>query len=197
MMLETIVTAPWRSLSAATALILAACLLPGCNQNGDTTRIINNTVSDCGLIRSDLRSTWAVTIEHVTPLTLQDCTGTAPGLSSTAVTSSGGVINFTNVDVFGSDGSTSFRIQADGADAAQPLELDAIVQADSCLALVRVWDFDDTKHFYFQCIGTLDIPSGTISGSCDSAEVDSNGDQSTDTSCSLSASPGMAVSVTP
>ena len=173
---------------ACAVILLVTVFAVACNDSGNTT-IINEGI-DCLLVRDHLIGTWTVDLATATP-SLQDCTGRAPGLTTT-LTTIDFPATYANADIFGSDGSTSFKVLADrsdtpGDDATQPVELTGTVQADSCLAMIRVWD--QTNDLYFQCIGAFAISNGTISnGGCDSAEIDSDADGQLDTSCSLSTS---------
>ena len=166
------------------ALILGTTLLAGCD-DGNTT-IINQGL-DCELIRDNLVGDWTIDISSGSR-TLQNCTGMAPGISGTIVTISNFPGVYAGMDVFGSDGSTSFKIVGDRTDVNEDPTVDAevtgTVQADSCLALLRVWDSDE--DLYVQCIGSFTIFNGTLSGACDSVEIDSDVDGQLDTSCSLS-----------
>jgi hypothetical protein len=160
-----------------------ATLAVSCNDSGNTT-IINQGL-DCQLIRDDLVGTWTVNLAAATP-SLQNCTGLDTGLNGTGVGTDDFPATYAPMDVFGSDGSTSFKLQADRTDAKNdPIspELTGTVQADSCLAMVRVWDRTDA--LFFQCIGTFTISNKTLSGACDSAEIDSDVNGQLDTSCSL------------
>ncbi len=167
-------------------LLFGATLLAGCNDSGNTT-IINQGL-DCGLIRDDLVGDWTIDMTSGSR-NLQNCTGLAPGISGTVLINGfpGTYGGLDGVDIFGSDGSTSFKILGDrtgsGDDPAVDEELTGTVQADSCLTLLRVWDQDEA--LYVQCIGTFTISNGTLSGSCDSVEIDSDADGQLDTSCSL------------
>ena len=67
------------------------------------------------------------------------------------------------------------------------------VQADSCLGILRVWNRTDA--LFFQCIGVFDRSKLILSGSCDSAEIDSDGVGGLDTSCSLNSGIGFAASI--
>jgi len=180
-------------------MVIGTSLLASCNSSGNTTTVINQGL-DCGLVRNDLLGTWNVSLGFGTR-SLQNCTGIAPGLNNTSITTADFPATYASayVDVFGSDGSTSYKILADrtGQSNDDPLtsdELDGTVQADSCLALVRVWDRTDA--LYIQCIGTLKRTNGTVSGSCDSVEIDSDGVGGIDTSCSLSATVSFDASIT-
>ena len=177
------------------ALLGGAALLAGCNDSGNTTTIINQGL-DCGLIRDDLVGDWTIDITAASR-TLQNCTGLAPGISNTIVTLDNLPGDFAGMDVFGSDGSTSFKISADRTDidddpSVSP-EVTGTVQADSCLALARVWDADEA--LFIQCIGTFTISNGTLSGGCDSVEIDSDVDGQLDTSCSLDSSLAFNASI--
>jgi hypothetical protein len=160
-----------------------ASLAVSCNDSGNTT-IINQGL-DCGLIREDLLGTWTVNLTAASR-TLQNCTGIDLSYETTTVATNDFPAAYSPMDVFGSDGSTSFKLLSDrsdvGNDTVNP-ELTGSVQADSCLGIVRLWD--KTDGLFFQCIGTFTISSQTLSGSCDSAEIDSDVDGQLDTSCSL------------
>jgi hypothetical protein len=177
------------------ALLGGTALLAGCNDSGNTTTIINQGI-DCGLIRDDLVGDWTIDVTAATR-TLQNCTGLAPGISGTGVLLNNLPGDYAGMDVFGSDGSTSFKINGDrtdsGGDASVNPEVTGTVQADSCLALVRVWDSDEA--LFMQCIGTFTISNGTLSGGCDSVEIDSDVDGQLDTSCSLDSSLAFNASI--
>lgn len=173
----------WTRPLAYALMPLIATLVVSCNDNGNTT-IINQGI-DCGLIREDLIGTWNVSLTAASR-TLQNCTGLDPSLDTTTVGTNDFPAAYSPMDVFGSDGSTSFKLLSDrsdlGNDTADP-ELTGSVQADSCLGIVRLWD--KTDALFFQCIGTFTISNKTLSGACDSAEIDSDVDGQLDTSCSL------------
>jgi hypothetical protein len=183
----------WTRALAYAALTLVATLAMSCNSSGNTT-IINQGL-DCGLVRQDLIGTWTVSLGAATP-SLQNCTGLDPTLNGTGVGTNDFPATYSPMDVFGSDGSTSYKLQSDRTDAkndtANP-ELTGSVQADSCLAMARVWDRTDV--LFFQCIGTFTISNGTLSGACDSAEIDSDADGQLDTSCSLSTNVSFNASI--
>lgn len=169
------------------AVLFGTALLAGCNDSGNTTTVINQGI-DCGLIRDDLVGDWTIDMTSASR-SVQNCTGLTPGLSGTILIDDfprtyGGP---DGVDVFGSEGSTSFQIVGDRSDSGDDLtvsrEITGTVQADSCLALLRVWDPDEA--LYVQCIGTFTISNGTLSGACDSIEIDTDANDQTDTSCSL------------
>jgi len=177
---------------ACAVLSVVATLAVSCNDSGNTT-IINGL--DCQLVRDDLVGTWVVNLGTGAP-TLQNCTGLDTGLNGTGVATNDFPATYSPMDVFGSDGSTSFRLQADRTginnDTRDP-ELTGSVEADSCLAMVRVWD--RTDQLFFQCIGTFSRNNLTLSGTCDSAEIDSDVDGQLDTSCSLSSDPTFAAGI--
>lgn len=164
-------------------LLFGTTLLAGCNDSGNTT-IINQGL-DCGLIRDDLVGDWTIDMTSGSR-NLQNCTGPPPGITQTGVLINDFPREYAGMNVFGSDGSTSFQISGDrtgGGDPTVLVEVTGTVQADSCLALLRVWDQDEA--LYVQCIGSFTIANGTLSGSCDSVEIDSDADGFLDTSCSL------------
>jgi hypothetical protein len=165
-------------------LTVFATLTLSCNDSGNTT-IVNGL--DCNLVRDDLIGTWVVNLGAGSPA-LQNCTGSGTGLNGSVVGTDDFPATYSPMDVFGSDGSTSFKLQSDRTDAkndARDPELTGSVQADSCLALVRVWDRTDA--LFFQCIGTFNRNNLTLTGACDSAELDTAITGQLDTSCSLSA----------
>jgi len=176
-------------------LTVLATLAVSCNDSGNT--IINGL--DCQLVRDDLVGTWVVNLGSGSR-TLQNCTSVItpfpPGVNGATVAANDFPATYSPMDVFGSLGSTSFGLQADRTgsnnDTRDP-ELTGSVQADSCLAMVRVWDRTDA--LFFQCIGTFNRTNLTLSGTCDSAEVDFNGDGGLDTSCSLSSDVTFAAGI--
>ena len=166
-------------------LVIGLGLSLACEDIEGDTIIVNGL--DCGLIRDDLIGSWQVTYVVSGSVSLEDCTGLDPGLSGNITTGPGTAI-YADVDVLGSDSSTSFKVL--WLDLVTGLnttvgDLTGSIQADSCLAIIRTWEDDDDA--YIQCIGTFDPVTGTILGVCDSAEVDTNGDELPDTSCSLGA----------
>jgi hypothetical protein len=165
----------------STSLALGLCLglLTGCS-NDETTNIVG---LDCGLVRFDLTGDWVVDFALGTR-TLVNCD--VPAFDGTSVSVSGAPVTYSNVTVFGSDESASFQVLADLDPLADPTEeLVGAVEADSCLALFRVWDDDDET--YIQCLGTFSRSSQTIPASCDSVEVDLSADGVIDATCDLSA----------
>jgi len=177
-------------------LPVLATLAVSCNDNGNTT-IINGL--DCNLVRDDLVGTWVVNLGSGSR-TLQNCTSVIsplpPGVNGATVATNDFPATYFPMDVFGSQGSTSFGLQADRTDSNNDTrnpELTGSVQADSCLAMVRVWD--RTDQLFFQCIGTFNRTNLTLSGTCDSAEIDFNVDGQLDTSCSLSSDVTFAAGI--
>lgn len=176
-----------RKKSLAHAIVLLVAVSAVACEDKNTT-VVNQGL-DCGLIRDDLVGNWTVSLGSLTP-TLQNCTGLDPTFNNTLVGTDDFPATYGSMDVFGSDGSTSFKLVADrsgpGDDPTQAVEFTGSVQADSCLAIVRVWS--ETDALYFQCIGTFTLSNRTLSGACDSAEIDSDTprDGQLDTSCSLS-----------
>lgn len=168
------------------AVLVLATLAVSCDENNT---IINQGL-DCGLIRDNLVGDWIVDVSTGTP-TLVNCTG--PGASTIPPNTMITTVNdfpatYESVDVFGSDGSTSFKLLGDravGGDSLVDAEFTGSVQADSCLALLRFWVMTD--QLYLQCIGTFDPDTLLFSGACDSAEIDTDTDGELDASCSLSA----------
>ena len=171
----------------ALLFLLALGLTLGCNNNGDT--IIINQGLDCGLIRNDLLGDWLVSF---TPgsTTLVNCDdgGASDG---TPVGVPPGTRTFTNVTVFASASSTSFVVLADGPDRSD--ELKGNVEADSCLALLQIWEEDDLA--WMQCIGEFDVASRTISAVCDSADLDLDMTRGPDVTCDLNTSLSVAVAL--
>jgi len=176
-------------------LLVLATLAISCNDNGTT--IINGL--DCNLVRDDLVGSWVVNL-GAGARTLQNCTSVISplpaGVNGATVATTDFPATYSRMDVFGSQGSTSFGLQADRSDSnndTRAVELTGSVQADSCLAMVRVWDRTDA--LFFQCIGTFNRNNLTLSGTCDSAEIDFNVDGELDTSCSLSSDVTFAAAI--
>ncbi|MGH9798372.1 MAG: hypothetical protein ACRD5D_09500, partial [Candidatus Polarisedimenticolia bacterium] len=129
--------------------------------------------------------------------TLLDCTGFNPAVEGTVMTTMNASIVYTNTDVFGNDASPSFRVEADptGLDDDTNVDPELVINigADSCQAFFRVWDFDN--DLFVQCIGNFERSNGTISTFCDSAEVDTDGNFTADTTCSFDTSIAVALEV--
>lgn|SRR5262245_3854792 len=163
------------------AVLLTSALLvlalPACDEEGDT--IVNNYNGiDCGLIRADLDGDWFVTLTLDSAF-LQNCDD--PSWDGTVVDVPAGTVAYTNVVSFASPSGASFS--AVGAGPIRGNELLASIEADSCLALVQVWQEDDQG--WVQCLGTLDRVNNLINTICDSFDVDSNLDGAGDVACDL------------
>ena len=165
----------------ATAL-LALVALGGCNDsnNGDT---INVNGLDCGLVRDDMVGRWTVSYTQATRSTINCDNAT---FNNKPVTVVGGVTNnFDTVTVIASPGSTSFTANASGP-VGKDNELMANIEADSCLALVQIWE--DAEGGWVQCIGTADLANRLLNVICDSFDLDTDADGAADTACSLNGS---------
>ncbi len=173
--------------------ILLLLLLPlaACSDDGDT--IILDGL-DCGLVRADLTGDWVVTFVSGSR-TLVNCDD--PALDGTVVDVTSIPQTFSNVLVVGSGGSAGFQVVGNDASLPHLTELIANVEADSCLALVTIWEGLDDDAF-FQCIGTFDLDTLSIAAFCDSAEIDPLPDDGLigDT-CDLNASIAVSVDVFP
>jgi hypothetical protein len=151
----------------------------GCTEEGDTI-IVNGL--DCGLIRNDLILDWVVTFDTLPSASaLSNCDGATPG-GVTSVTVNGTPVTYFDVTVIASPSSSSFVVFADGPNLLSE-ELVASIEADSCLALVQVWQ--NPESGWVQCFGTFDRSNGTIPIFCDSMEFDSNADRIPDVACDL------------
>jgi len=167
----------------ALALLLGASA--ACNRSGDNV-IVNNNL-DCGLVRTDLFGSWVVTFTPGTT-TLTNCDNVAK--NGVAVDVAGTPTTYTNVQAIASPSGASFDVIGQGPNL--PNELIASVEADSCLALVQLWENDDQG--WIQCIGTLDRASRSISAVCDSADLDTNANGAPDVACDLTSSFSVAIS---
>jgi hypothetical protein len=169
-------------------MALAAGLLAGCD---DTEEITNVLGLDCGLIASDLRGDWTVTLDAAARSTT-NCDVDPMGNDGTPISTSSTPTTYPDVFVFASDESTSFQVTGGPAN-----ELIVSVEADSCLALAQIWE--DDENAYLICVGTFDIPSQSFSATCDSVELDLDlvGDMVADESCDLNASIQASIGVTP
>jgi hypothetical protein len=166
------------------ALFLTLGLTLACEgDEGDTNVFISGL--DCGLIRNDLLGTWTVTFA-ADGTELVNCDD--PAFDNTVVDVVGGDVVFNNVNAIASPSSTTFIALGVGPNLTGPssYELIATVEADSCLALVQVWEEDDQA--WMQCIGTLDLTSARIDTLCDSADIDSDADELADVACDLNIS---------
>ena len=173
-------------------LVLCLGLAVGCGDDGDT--IIINEGIDCGLIRNDLLGDWLATFGSDST-TLVNCDD---GVSGRTIAAGGGSVLFSNVTVLASPSSTSFQVFGTGSNLVTAFELIANVEADSCLALVQVWDdvdFVGDTPAWVQCIGTFDRGNLSISTVCDSVDLDTDFNESPDTACDLNTSFIMAVAL--
>lgn len=141
----------------------------GCTEEGDTI-VVDGL--DCGLIRNDLIGDWVVSFV-AGGATLVNCDD-VPSSDGALVDVAAGTTSYAGVTVFASDKSSSFLILFDDPNTPQN-EMIGSVEADSCLALVQIWESDD--GVWMQCLGTFDRANGTIRGVCDSVDLpNSNGD---------------------
>jgi hypothetical protein len=165
---------------ALVILTLGLMTLPACSKNDNTTLV--NTGLGCGLVRRELTGTWQVSFTTNSVVTANCAPVSFNGMPISVNSTSK---NYSIDQAFGSDTAAAFQVTGDGSssDPVNP-ELIGSVQADSCLALFRVWDSSDMA--YIQCIGTFDRPSGTIAGSCDSADIDNPVGGSIEATCDLS-----------
>lgn len=165
-------------------LLLTLGLTLACEGDEEYTTVVVGGF-DCGLIRNDLLGTWTVTFAPgSTELVFCD----DPAFDNVVVDVLGGDVTFTNVNAIASPSSTTFIALGVGPNLTGPTsyELLATVEADSCLALVQVWEEDDQA--WMQCIGTLDLTSARIDTICDSADLDTDGDEEADVACDLNTS---------
>jgi len=186
---ETSVSVAPRVTGAAVAVLLAG-FLSGCDRTNGDTIVVNGL--DCGLVRADLTGTWTVTFSAA-GATLTNCqnatfNGTAVGVGSGSTQYSVGQ------DVIASPSGSAFTALGVGPNALAN-ELMASVEADSCLALVQVWD--QTDKGWVQCLGTLDRTTRLISTVCDAMDLDTNADGQPDNACDLSVSFRASVALSP
>jgi hypothetical protein len=173
-------------LLVVSSLFVGLGLLTACEEGA--TLIVNNEGLDCLLERFDLTGTWDVRFDAESSTALFNCdnglfNGLPVGVDRSLKTYGG-------VSVLGSVESTSFVVVGDRTGPGNDVQADeliASVEADSCLAFLRIWEADD--NVYFQCIRTLNRDTSTIAASCDSAEVDDNTDGSVDDVCDLDDTP--------
>jgi hypothetical protein len=165
-------------------LALVAC-------SDDTTTVVD---LDCGLIYSDLRTDWVVDFTQNVSTTLAGCDADASS-NGDPLDVDTAAVTYGDVLVTASNDSASFQVLGDIDVSAPVSELIAGIHADTCLALVQVWEDDDNA--YVQCIGTLNRGSGVIQATCDSAAVSSAGDGVIDTTCALISSIGATISILP
>jgi len=168
-----------RSVSVLTlaGLLLGLVVLVACSDETNTT-VIDGL--DCGLVREDLAGTWVVDFVTATR-TLTNCED--PADDGTSVTVPSPAISFANVGIDGSQDSASFGVFGRTASYEVDPELTVGVNADSCLALARVWI--QSEDLFVLCLGTFDRGSRTINAFCDSVEVDFDVDETIDNSCDV------------
>lgn len=178
-----------RLTGAAAAVLLAGGLL-GCDRTNGDTIVVNGL--DCGLVRADLTGTWTVTF-LAAGSTLTNCQNAS--FNGTAVGVSSGPTAYTvGQEVIASPSGSAFTALGVGPNALAN-ELMASVEADSCLALVQVWD--QTDKGWVQCLGTLDRTTRIIGTVCDAMDLDTNADGQPDNACDLSASFQASVVLSP
>ncbi len=189
---------PWTRLAALGAASLALAILPGCDNGNRTTQIVNQGL-DCGLVRTELlpnpTSYWQINVTGGSR-TLENCDN-GSSASGNAISIAGGIVNYSGINVSGGDQAVTFVVTGDrtdsGGDIVNP-ELIASVEADSCLAMFRVWD--KTNKLFLVCIGTFDRALHTINpAGCDSVEVDTDVNGAIDYACSLSNSIGATADI--
>lgn len=174
-------------------LFLLACLavvLPGCDDENAT--IVN---FDCGMIFADLRTDWTVDFQSSINTTVTACDngGTHNGDPLSVSTAP---VTYGDVLVTASNDSASFAVEGDlGAFSPAGPELVAAAEVDTCIVFFQVWEDDDDA--YVHCIGRLDINTGLLPATCDSAAVDGNLDGVPEETCDLQTSLNVTVDIGP
>jgi len=167
-----------KRMTTTLALLCGLLLLGSCTtQEGDT---INVSGLDCGLVRADMAGNWTVTFNADSATTV-NCDN--PPQNGALVTEGGATVVYAGAVAFPGPSGASFNANAFGPNA-RPNELMASIEADSCLALVQLWQ--EAAHGWVQCIGTLDRQSRLISSVCDAIDLDTNSDGAADVACDLS-----------
>lgn len=160
------------------ALMGGLALLGSCTtQQGDTI-LVNGL--DCGLVRADLAGNWIVTFIADSATTV-NCD--VPAQNGATVSVSGASVVYANAAAFPGPSGASFNANATGPNNL-PNELMASVEADSCLALVQLWQ--QAAHGWVQCIGTLDRQTRLIAAVCDAIDLDTDLNGAGDVACDLS-----------
>jgi hypothetical protein len=160
------------------ALLVSLALLGSCTtQEGDTI-IVNGL--DCGLVRADLAGDWVVTFIADSATTV-NCD--VPAQNGATVTVSPATVVYAGAIAFPGPSGASFNAIAAGPNGLSN-ELMASVEADSCLALVQLWQ--QSAQGWAQCVGTLDRQTRLISSVCDAIDLDTNSDGAADVACDLS-----------
>lgn len=153
-----------RNLRLALLLPLLALSL-SCHE-GDT--IVNQTTTDCGLIRSDLLGTWNVSVAPGSTK-LFNCSD--PAFNNQNVTIPPGTVSsFNDMEIFASSSNVGFFFH----DGASPENILGNVETDSCNMLYSFLiplSGNVPAPLYLQCIGTFDRHARIISASCDSVTV--------------------------
>ena len=175
------------SVLALAGLLLGLACLAACSDEENVT-VIDGL--DCGLVREDLAGTWVVDFVSVTR-TLVNCEDAAD--DGTSVTAPAAALSFANVGIDGAQDSASFGVFGATASPEVSRELTVGVNADSCLALARVWI--QAEDVYILCLGTFDRGSRTIDAFCDSVETDFDVDEAVDNSCDLNITIDAAIGV--
>jgi len=172
---------------ALAGLLLGIAFLAACTDEQNVT-VIDGL--DCGLIREDLAGTWVVNFSSATR-SLVNCED--PADEGTTATVSSATLTFPNVGIDGAQDSASFGVFGATTSPEVSRELTVGVNADSCLALARVWI--QAENLFMVCVGTFYRDNRTIDAFCDSVEVDSDVDEVVDNSCDLNASINVALGV--
>jgi hypothetical protein len=160
------------------ALAGSLALFGSCTtQEGDTI-IVNGL--DCGLVRADMAGSWVVTFIADSATTV-NCDN--PPQDGATVSESAASVVYAGAVAFPGPSGASFNANAFGPNG-RPNELMASIEADSCLALVQLWQ--EAAHGWVQCIGTLDRQTRLISSVCDAIDLDTNSDGAADVACDLS-----------
>jgi hypothetical protein len=160
------------------ALAGGLALLGSCTtQQGDTI-LVNGL--DCGLVRADLAGNWSVTFVADAATTV-NCD--VPAHNNLLVSESPGTVVYANAFAYPGASGASFSANAAGPNNLSN-ELMASVDADSCLALVQVWN--QGAGGWVQCVGTLDRQNRLIASVCDAIDLDTDSNGAGDVACDLS-----------
>jgi hypothetical protein len=174
------------------AVLLAACTALACSNNsgGET---INVNGLDCGLVRADMVGKWTVTFTSGMR-TMANCGGTnAAAQEGQAFAVLAGAANYTVSDAAVSQQGVGFTATGTGPNNLSN-ELIVSISADSCLAFVQAWQANTGgSPGWPVCVGTADRVNRLVNAVCDSVQLDTNGDNQSDTNCNLNASLSAAV----
>lgn len=146
-------------------------------QQGDTI-LVNGL--DCGLVRADLAGNWTVTFTADAATTV-NCD--VPAHNNITVGEGAGSVIYANAFAYPGPSGASFSANAIGPNNL-PNELMASVEADSCLALVQIWN--QAAGGWVQCVGTLDRQTRLIAAVCDAIDLDTDSNGAGDVACDLS-----------